>query len=153
MDKKQFLSISRKFFKEKGCQIIKNSRFIYQTEEFDVEFQMMHSNFGEYYYLSYYFYLHGMGSYYPTSDECASGRVSDLMSTPEIYYLDIEQDDFSKRLERVFDEELKPIMEQGLSYIMKLWKSQKLLLFAGTTKYMQSLEKEMSASKAEENGN
>ncbi len=109
MDKKQFLLIARNFFKEKGCQIIKNSRFIYQSEAFDVEFQMMHSNFGEYYYLSYYFYSHGMGSYYPTSDECASGRVSDLMSTPEIYYLDIEQDDFSKRLERVFDEELKPI--------------------------------------------
>lgn len=151
MDKKQFLSISRRFFKEKGCQIIKNSRFIYQAEKFDVEFQMMHSNFGEYYYLQYYFYFHEMGIFYPTPLFSATGRVERLMQSSEIYYIDIKPEEFSKRLEEAFDKELKPIMEQGLPYIVYLWKTEKCMFFRGSKEYMQSLEKEMSASKKEEN--
>lgn len=109
MEKKQFLAIARRFFKEKGCQIIKNSRFVYQTVKFDVEFQMMRSNFGEYYYLQYYFYFHEMGIYYPTPLFSATGRVERLMQSSEIYYWDIEPEEFSKCLEAAFDEELKPI--------------------------------------------
>ena len=125
MEKKQFLSIAREFFREKGCQIIKNSRFIYQEPDFDVEFEMTHSNFGEYYYLDYFIYLHGANIFYPKSMPYTSGRLK-VMKTNEIYYLDIDPSIFAKRLEKAFDAVLKPIFEKGFPYIVYMWKKKSL---------------------------
>lgn len=147
MEKNKLLSITRKFFKEKGCQIIKRTSWVYQTESFDVEFHMLHSYFGQYYYLDYYFYLHGIGAYYPDSSFSASGRVNDLMDTPEIYYLEVDPNDFAQRLERAFNEELLPISVQGLPYVVRLWQKNEGLFFRGTGAYMESLAKEMGARK------
>ena len=140
MDKKQFLSIAREFFREKGCQIIKNSRFIYQEPDFDVEFLMFHSNYGEYYYLEYFFYLHGMDSYYPKSLESSSGRVK-VMEKWEIEYLEINPEVFAERLEKAFDAVLKPIFEQGMQYVVELWKKHKCLFFPDAVKYLKSIDK------------
>ena len=140
MEKKQFLSISRNFFRENGCQIIKGSRFIRQMATFDVEFQMMHSNFGEYYYLQYYFYLHGANSCYPTTWACSSSRIK-VMDTWEIYYLEIDPNDFLAKLEKAYSDTLKPVFELGEPYIVELWKNKKVTFIGDAPNYLQSIDK------------
>ena len=140
MEKKQFLSIAREFFREKGCQIIKNSRFIYQGLDFDVKFEMTHSNFGEYYYLDYFIYLHGANIYYSKSLSCTSGRLK-VMKTYEIYYLEIDANIFAQRLEKAFDAVLKPIFEQGLPYIVHMWKKDLCQFYGDAERYLKSIDK------------
>ena len=140
MEKKQFLSIAREFFREKGCQIIKNSRFIYQEPDFDVAFEMTHSNFGEYYYLDYFIYLHGANIFYSKSPPYTSGRLK-VMKTNEIYYLDIDPSIFAKRLEKAFDAVLEPIFEKGFPYIVYMWKKNICQFYGDAELYLKSIDK------------
>ena len=140
MEKKQFLSIAREFFREKGCQIIKNSRFIYQEPDFDVKFEMTHSNFGEYYYLNYFIYLHGANIFYSKSASCTSGRVK-VMETYEMFYLEIDPNVFARRLEKAFDAVLKPIFEKGFPYIVYMWKKNICHFYGDAERYLKSIDK------------
>ena len=125
MNKEEFLEISRAYFKSIGFQILKKSKFYYDTEDITLLVWFQHSNFSETYYVDYYFRIKKL---HPEVKNITD-NVWDTIGGRLIYsatkgfnieYQLYNKDEYLKDLSKLSDLQIVPIMQDGVCYIKKL---------------------------------
>ncbi len=123
MEKKEFLDISREYFKQLGFQSLKKSKFYYYAKELALCVWLQHSDYSEIYYINYDIQLKALHN----NEQC-DGSICDvrgrLVSARDrgfmVEYLLWNTDDYLKVLDELSKKQIVPIMEQGVKYVKKL---------------------------------
>lgn len=126
MEKKEFLDVSREYFKSIGFQMLKKSKFYYESEELVLQVYMNHSNFSELYYIDYDFRLKKLHPEvqsidYNVWDTIIAGRLQ------HVDYLLYDKDQYLENLKRFVQKYICPIMTNGIKYIKKIVKDRNAL--------------------------
>jgi len=131
MEKKEFLDVSREYFKSIGFQILKKSKFFYESEELVLQVYMNHSNFSEQYYVDYYIRIKAL---HPNINEITNdkewdthfARLTNGKDTAFIVeYENMDVDSYSNILERLVTNQIVPIMQGGVNFIKHFFKNRK----------------------------
>lgn len=123
MDKKEFLDVSREYFKSIGFQTLKNSKFYYDSKDFILMIWMNHSNYSEQYYIDYYIKIKALHLNISNDIEwdthfcrLTNGKDKALL----VKYAEIELLDYIKVLNKRADEQIVPILKHGIKYLKEL---------------------------------
>lgn len=123
MEKKEFLDISREYFKSIGFQTLKKSKFYYEADDYFLVVVMTLSNFSETYYLDYWISIKALHNKETNSIKNlivdAQGRFGDNKIQVEIEYEKEEKETYLKCLEQQSKIHIEPILRLGLTAIVK----------------------------------
>lgn len=118
MEKKEFLDVSREYFKSIGFQTLKKSKFFYEAEDLIIQVYFTHSNFSELYYIDYYISIKDLHPKLSIlnfeSNIDAQGRFGDGNYQIEIEYDKINSQEYFKILDEQTKIHICPIINQGL---------------------------------------
>lgn len=123
MEKKEFLDISREYFKSIGFQTLKKSKFYYEADDYFLVVVMTLSNFSETYYLDYWISIKALHNKETNSIKNlivdAQGRFGDNKIQVEIEYEKEEKETYLKCLEQQSKIHIEPILRLRLTAIVK----------------------------------
>lgn len=129
MDKKEFLDVSREYFRSIGFQILKKSKFYYDSDKLTLRVDLFHSNYGEYYCVEYVFRIKKL---HPQVIDPLNNEVWDTLTGRIVYnrnkgfpieYQLWDKEDYISTLKELAQKQLFPIMQYDIKYIKKLAKN------------------------------
>ncbi len=126
MKKKEFLDVSREYFKSIGFQTLKKSKFYFNSKDIILMVWLNHSNFSEMYYVDYYIRIQ---KFHPGITEITNDKIWDTHfaritngkdSALLLNYEELEAFDYIKILRRRTEEQIIPILQFGINYLRKI---------------------------------
>ena len=132
MDKNEFKAFCKNEFYKRGYRKIKNMYFLTGNEGVMSSIELQKSNYGEEYYVNFYFYIGNVSSsLYPTLYEAdVYGRIivmskkqkykGDYFETGAIEYEEYTEETLRPYFDKAFDERILPPVYQGKKYILNL---------------------------------
>lgn len=133
MDKNEFKAFCKNEFYKRGYKKIKNTYYLSGAEGVMSGIQLQKSNYGEEYYVNFYFFIgnfEGISSAsYPTNYEYdVYGRIivmskkqkykGDYFETGAIEYEEYTEETLRPYFDKAFDERILPPVYQGKKYIL-----------------------------------
>lgn len=123
MDKKEIQDVTRAYFKSIGFQVLKKTKFYYESGDYFLTVVMLHSNFSKTYYIDYWISLKDLHDWKNTAltdlEVDAQGRFGDTEYAFETEYEKVNPDVYLKVLEKQSKRHIEPIMKYGLTAIAK----------------------------------
>ena len=126
MNKKEIQDITREYFKELGFQVLKKTKFYFESDELVLRLWMDKSQFSETYYFTYHFRIKVL---HPEVKDITNDNVWDtwggrlgyeLPRQFEVEYPRWNQDKYLKDLKEITEKHIVPIMKYGTEYVKKL---------------------------------
>lgn len=136
MTKNEFIGITREFFKEKGFHLLKKSKFYMDTRDFVLKVYLQHSDYSELYYFNFDIRikdLHPMNiklddEDYSSWDFCFGRLVENKEYAFTVEYLKVQQEDYLNKLNKIYLQQIKPILVEGLRILLPFNKKGKLYI-------------------------
>ena len=124
MEKKEFLDVSREYFKSIGFQTLKKSKFYYDSKDLILQVYLTHSNFCESFYIDYYVGIKDLNPALNISNFeshiDAQGRFGEGQYQVEIEYEKITLNKYVEILEKQTKIHIRPIINNSLKAILTL---------------------------------
>ena len=123
MEKKEFLDVSREYFKSIGFQTLKKSKFYYESNELVLRVELFHSNYDEYYYIYYFIILkslHNDGIFEDLNGDISGRVVWDEKRCFDVKYTLLKKEEYMNFLKYLSNQQILPIVKDGINYVKKL---------------------------------
>ena len=127
MEQKEIQDITRQYFKQLGFQVLKKTRFYFESDELVLRLWLQRSQFSETYYFTYDIRIKALHPEIKDLtnenvwDTTVGGRLGyDSHKGFHVEYPLWDQQTYLKDLKKLTEKQLVPIMKQGVAYVKKL---------------------------------
>ena len=126
MEQKEIQDITREYFKQLGFQVLKKTRFYFDSEELTLRMWLDRSQFSETYYFTYHIRIKAL---HPEIKDVKNDHIWDTVGGRLTYgsqrgfhveYPLWDQETYLKDLKMLTEKQIVPIMKQGVAYVKKL---------------------------------
>lgn len=130
MDKKEIQDVTREYFKSIGFQILKKTKFYYESKDLVIQVWMNHSNFSNTYYIDYYIRIK---NFHPeisdiTNDKVWDTHFSRLTNNNDAFIVEYEKAEsymYIKELNQCVVKQIMPIIEGGNKFLKDVSQNEK----------------------------
>lgn len=128
MNKEEFLNATREFFRSQGFQLLKKSKFYYDSEEFILKIDLQPSNYSEQFYLNYNIRIKAIHKEIKQIEDkngwdLILGRI---IAAPDrafiVAYNSIAANEYLKQLKLKYERQIKPIIDRGVGSLLYLYR-------------------------------
>ena len=126
MEQKEIQDITRAYFKQLGFQVLKKTKFYFDSDELTLRLWLDRSQFSETYYFTYDIRIKAL---HPEIKDITNENVWDTVGGRLTYSLQKgfhveyplwDQQTYLRDLKMLTEKQLVPIMQQGVAYVKKL---------------------------------